>query len=192
MVLCAGLLLPASASCVSIPEQVQSLPRGRATSMFEELRDRFEMSGSGSVEWTGDGVTLRGGPGALVMAIAERDYRVRVEVMVEEGGNSGVFVRSKGGIWFPDGVEVQIDPADPKNPTGSIYGRVRSAAPVPPYGEWFTLEVLAAGDRVESWVNGIAGARVEGAPPSGPLFALQAHYPGSVVHFRALTIELAP
>jgi hypothetical protein len=38
-------------------------------------------------------------------------------------------------------------------------------------------------------VNGAKGAHVDDAPPDGPLFALQAHYPGSVVHFKNLSIE---
>jgi hypothetical protein len=184
MLVCIALM----ASCVGVPESPQPLMTGRATG-FAELRDQFKMLGAGSAEWLNDGVVVDDGPGALAIALTTRDYRVRLEAMAEEGSNSGVFVRSAGGVVYPSGVEVQIDPADPKNPTGSIYNRKTSEAPVPAFGEWFSLEIEARGNSVTSVVNGVHAASIDDAPPDGPIFALQAHHPGSRVHFRGLALE---
>ena len=179
---CVALVL-ACAGCVGIPADTRSLAAGFA-------REDFTLYGACRSSWSDDGVlTLKDGPGALVIALAEPDYRVHVEADVEPGGNSGVFVRSKGGIWFPDGVEVQIDPADPVNPTGSLYGRARSRAPIPPAGTWFTIDIDARGSRVAAAIDGVPSASIDDAPADGPLFGLQAHYPGSVVRFRGLVIE---
>ncbi len=148
------------------------------------------MEGGGcEARWEDDGVTLVGGPGAIVVALAGADYRVHVEANVEDGGNSGVFLRAKAGIFFPDGVEVQIDPSDPRNPTGSLYGRARGKAPIPPFGAWFTIDAVARGSHVGAAIDGVPSASVDDAPADGPLFGLQAHYPGSVVHFRKLRID---
>lgn len=179
----AVLAAAAGTACVGVPPS-QRLTR---PATFSELR--WTMTGAGTVKREDDVVTLEGGPGALVVALEHADYRVRVDVWVEPGGNSGIFVRGKDGIWFPDGVEIQINPADTNNPTGSVYGRVKSHAPAPRFGEWFTVEIVVSGERVESRVNGIVAAVVEDAPADGPLFALQLHYPGSVVRYRNLVIE---
>jgi hypothetical protein len=186
---CASTTLAAFlAGCATVPEARVSLASTPVT--LTELRERAVMMGAGGEpRYTRDTVTLVGGPGALVIALEESDYRVNVDVMVEEGGNSGVFVRSANGIWFPDGVEVQIDARDPKNFTGSIYNRAQTAAAVPQPGVWFHVEIEARGSRIESYVDGVLAASVDDAPPSGPLFALQAHHPGSVVHFKALVVE---
>lgn len=181
-----GMLL--ASSCRTLPTRAYSLPEQGAS--FVELREHFFLTGlGGSVAWTRDGVTISGGPGALALVLEHTDYRVNVDVMVEEGGNSGVFVRSAAGALFPDGVEVQIDPHDPKNFTGSIYNRAKTRAPVPPPGTWFHLEIVVRGARVESYVDGKLAAAIDDAKPYGPLFALQAHHPGSVAHFKALVIE---
>jgi hypothetical protein len=179
-------------SCVVVPDE--RVPSGGAPLTFRDLRPWFRVEGGGcEVAWAGDDeVTLTGGPGAIVVALADDAYRVHVEANVERGGNSGVFLRAKGGVWFPDGAEVQIDPADPHNPTGSLYGKARSAAPIPPADTWFTIDAAVRGAHVEAEINGVPAFAVDDEPARGPLFGLQAHYPGSVVHFRGLRIESTP
>jgi hypothetical protein len=177
-----------SSSCVAIPQNRVSLDRSLH---FADLRSLWSIEGAGcDVHYTDDGVTLVGGPGAIVVALDDADYRVHVEANLEKGGNSGVFLRGGPGFFFPKGVEIQIDPADPKNPTGSIYGRVRSRAPIPPPGTWFAIDATVTGDHVDARIDGVPSASADVAP-DGPLFGLQAHYPGSVVHFRHLEIESA-
>lgn len=179
------LLALVSSSCVGIPQNRVKLDRALH---FADLAWSVEGAGC-DVRDDVEGVTLVGGPGAIVVALDAADYRVHVEVNLEKGGNSGVFLRGGPGFFFPKGVEIQIDPADPKNPTGSIYGRVRSRAPIPPPDTWFTIDAVAEGSHVDARIDGIPSAASDDVPADGPLFGLQAHYPGSVVHFRHLEIE---
>ena len=191
----AALLIVASPfGCVCASSDVVVTLRNERTDIFAAHGDAFTMQGAGSFDFDGDTLIVRDGPGCVVLVLdaAHTNYRATVDASVNEGGNSGVFVRAGEGTFYPTGVEVQIDPADPKNPTGSIYDVDTSDAPVPPANQSFVLEIVANGDRVESFVDGVFAARVENAPPSGPIFALQAHHPGSVATFTGLSIEPLP
>ena len=79
-----------------------------------------------------------------------RDFRVRAEVKINDGGNSGIFLRVAPGSGYVKGYEAQINSThtDPRK-TGSLY-RVPQApiqvspSPVPP-NTWFVLEAEVAG-----------------------------------------------
>ncbi|MDG3005123.1 family 16 glycoside hydrolase [Paludisphaera mucosa] len=89
-----------------------------------------------------------------------KDFRLRVKAKINDGGNSGVFLRAAGSpVWpqndprWPGGYEAQINSThrDPIR-TGSLYinGRFPAAVrdtPIRP-GQWFTMEMTAEGDHI--------------------------------------------
>src|SRR5579875_3835381 len=76
-----------------------------------------------------DGILIGSGPASHLFS--ERgdyqNFRYRVEAMINEGGNSGQYFRTKFGPGFPEGYEAQINSThrDPIK-TGSLYpGRLK-------------------------------------------------------------------
>ena len=118
------------------------------------------------------GVLIGSGPAASHLYSVRDDYKdfhLRVEARINDGGNSGVYFRSAfGPIWpsinptWPDGYEAQINSThwNQQDRTGSLRGgpdgvpvvMVRDS-PVP-LRQWFDLYVIADGNRVVVMVNG--------------------------------------
>lgn len=140
--------------------------------------------------------------GALLAEGAFEDFLVEVEARVNEGGNSGLFLRAAPppeGRSDPIAYEAQIRNREP-NPTGSFYTitATRAWAPVPAPaslakdGEWFTLHVIARGSRLESYVNGRHQATMcDDGFPRGAV-GLQMHDAKTRVEFRRFRIAPLP
>lgn len=119
-----------------------------------------------------NGVLVGSGP-AISHLYTERDdykdFHLRVEARINNGGQSNVYFRAPFSPWRPAkdptwhfGYATVIDSTDPiANKTGSLFvvgdsssSRVREReSPVSP-GEWFTLEVIAEENHFTIWVNG--------------------------------------
>jgi hypothetical protein len=135
-----------------------------------------------------------------------KNFRFKVEAMINDGGNSGQYFRTKFGPGFPRGYEAQINAthSDPIR-TGSLYPDYREKhlkgvkeilvkeAPHKP-DEWFTQEVIAVGPKITILVNG--KKTVEWTDPKHAYkeghFALQQHDPKSVVKFRKIEVKVLP
>ena len=97
-----------------------------------------------------------------------RDFHLRVEARINEVGNSGVYLRCPFGPSLPsaddpkwrDGYEVTINNSRVvRNITGGLYPGVGNALFVTkpttvPFGQWFTLEVIADGGALAVLVDG--------------------------------------
>ena len=129
-----------------------------------------------------------------------RDFRVRAQVRINDGGNSGLYFRVIEGPGFPAGYEAQINSthSDPRK-TGSLYRVpmppiVVASSPVPP-DSWFTLEAEAVGGRIRIWVDGkqyVDWTDSQKSYPRGHI-ALQCYDPSCHVQFRKLEVlELGP
>jgi hypothetical protein len=132
------------------------------------------------------------------------NFHLRVETIINDGGNSGVFFRTPFGPssreGYPtEGYEAQINSThrDPRK-TGSllIHGNAvvnLPASPVPP-GEWFTLEVVADGPHLSVKVNGQATADYIDAAPHSRVgqVALQVLDAATVVRYRKVEIKELP
>jgi serine/threonine protein kinase len=144
-----------------------------------------------------DGV-LQSVPGAAWDLVSQRDdyanFCLRAEVRINDGGNSGIFIRHPGGAWVPELYEVQINAdADPIK-TGSLWNlgpdRAVKENPIKP-DEWFTLEVTAIDNEITVTVNGQVTAHwtdpdrkyMKGA------LVLQKYSAGTVVQFRTIEIK---
>ncbi|HVX60946.1 MAG TPA: family 16 glycoside hydrolase, partial [Pirellulales bacterium] len=146
-----------------------------------------------------NGVLIGDGPGASYLYSERGDYKdfhLRAEVCINNGGNAGIYARSgfrpaEGSKW-PGGYEAQICGGDGK--TGSIckgLERVCPAASSPAkLNESFTLELFAIDNHVIVKINGQRTAIYTDNDRSFPEghIALQ-HDPQTTVEFRKIEIR---
>lgn len=131
-----------------------------------------------------------------------KNFHVKAEVMTKPVANSGFFIHT---VFQPDGwpergyeVQVNNSQGDPVR-TGSIYNVVKNFNPPAKDDAWFTLEVIVNGKAVTTIVDGkriFEFVEPEGVTGTRRLsegtFALQAHDPGSEVHYRKLRVKRLP
>lgn len=146
-----------------------------------------------------NGTIIGGGPASHLFTEIEADnFHFRVEVKINDKGNSGQYFRTKFEPGFPSGYEAQINAThgDPVK-SGSLYpaGKlgpfrkditVLNTAPIKP-DEFYTQEVIADGDVITIIVNGKTTLDHWKDPTKSFTkghFALQGHDPGSVMTFK--------
>jgi hypothetical protein len=83
--------------------------------------------------------------------------------------------------------------------TGSIYNVVSNYKPPASDNEWFTYEIIVNGKSIETKVNGetvVAYTEPDGVSGTRKLssgtFAIQAHDPGSEVHYKDIQVKRLP
>jgi hypothetical protein len=153
-------------------------------------------------EWrVEDGILIGSGP--VSHLFSERgdyeNFHYRVEAMINDGGNSGQYFRTKFVPGFPIYYEAQINSThrDPIK-TGSLYkfkeGEVREMLVKP--NEWFTQEVIADGNHIIIKVNDKETVNLKVTDPNVLFtkghFALQQHDPGTIVKFRKIEVKELP
>jgi serine/threonine protein kinase len=132
------------------------------------------------------------------------NFHVRVEAMINDGGNSGVYFRTPFGPTLPQGyprggyeVEINSTSKDPHK-TGSLRVHNQLAVgvtdPAVEPNEWFTLEVLADGPHLVVKVNGRTTADYVDAAPHSRVgqIALQVLDAATIVKFRKVEIKELP
>ncbi|MEZ5942347.1 MAG: DUF1080 domain-containing protein [Planctomycetaceae bacterium] len=149
-------------------------------------------------------ITGTGQPSMLVTTTGPyKNFRYRAEVKINDGGNSGLYFRTKPEPGFVDGYEAQIDSThrDPIR-TGSLYGFCHVYQQHVKPDTWFTYELEVRDDvwrgremtRIKITVDGnelyeyldFAKTFPEGH------FAFQQHDPGSVVSIRKVEVQPLP
>ena len=130
-----------------------------------------------------------------------QNFHFKTDVMINKGGNSGIFFHSKLEEGWPTmGYESQVNNthADPVK-TGSLYYVVKLFESAAKDNEWWTQEILVQGKRITMKVNGktlYEYVEPEGVP--GPhklskgLFAFQQHDPGSRVRYKNVMVKPLP
>ena len=158
---------------------------------------RLSNADAASIWWVRDGVLHGiGGPSCLFSPRGDyKNFRVRAEAMINDGGNSGLFLRTAEGPLHPPHYEAQINSTDrDPNKTGSLYRPPEppvqvAPSPVPP-DIWFTLEAEAVGGRIRIWVDDkpyVDSGDPRQTDTQGHI-AIQAHHPGSHVQIRNLEV----
>ena len=188
---------------------------GAAEEGFTSLFDGTSLAGWQANENAGswsvrDGAIVCKGPrshlfyvGADPAAPARfRNFHLKAEVLTKPVANSGIFIHTafQPDGWPARGYEVQVNNSqqDPVR-TGSLYNVVKTFTPPAKDDTWFTMEVVvngkAVGVKVDDTVlyefvepEGLTGTR----RLSEGTFALQAHDPGSEVHYRNLRVKRLP
>jgi serine/threonine protein kinase len=162
------------------------------------------------VKGTNGDVLTGSGPAASYLYTERADYKdfhLRVEARINDGGNSGVFFRTAFGPQipannprFPLGYEAQINSTHGDvNKTGSLYVGSEGAlvsireTPVPPE-KWFMMEVIVEGNRIIVKVNGKTTADYPDEKRSftSGHIALQQHNPQTVAEFRKIEVMELP
>jgi len=131
-----------------------------------------------------------------------RNFHFKAEVMTKPNANSGIFFHTKFQPegWPAVGYEMQVNNSqgDPVR-TGSIYNVVKNFTPPAKDDTWFTEELIVKGKQITVLVDGrvlfeyvepdgVTGTR----RLSAGTFALQAHDPGSEVHYRNIRVKRLP
>jgi hypothetical protein len=131
-----------------------------------------------------------------------RNFHFKAEVLTKPNANSGIFfhTRFQPDGWPTVGLEAQVNNSqgDPVR-TGSLYNVVKNFVPPAKDDVWFTQEVIVNGRSVTVVVDGrVLFEYVEPEGVQGPrrlsagTFALQAHDPGSEVHYRNIRVKRLP
>lgn len=131
-----------------------------------------------------------------------KDFHFKADVMTKPQANSGIFFHTayQPEGWPAQGYELQVNnsQSDPVR-TGSIYHVVKNFMPPAADNEWFTEEVMVKGRAVTVLVNGkvlfefVEPDGVKGTRKlSSGTFALQAHDPGSEVHYKNILVKSLP
>ena len=131
-----------------------------------------------------------------------KNFHFKAEVMTRPGANSGLFIhtRPQPDGWPAHGHEVQVNNSqgDPVR-TGSLYNVVKNFTAPAEDDTWFTLEVMVVGKAVTVRVDGrvlyefVEPGGVTGTRKlSAGTFAIQAHDPGSEVHYRNIRVKRLP
>ncbi len=168
----------------------------------EQQPDLESWSRLGDIAWRFDDGGAQAGPAESLLAPDKSSYlfspteyanfRLTVEFWIEDGTNSGVFVRCSDAehINADTCYEVNIWDNHPVQDyrTGSIVKRAIPIAHVDTIGRWNTLEIGVLGDTITAMVNGTQTARLSDNRLASGLIALQ--YGGAgVLRFRNLRID---
>jgi len=137
------------------------------------------------------------------------DFILSYEVMVDEGLNSGVQIRSLSTAEYQDGrvhgYQVEIDPS-PRAWSGGIYDEARRGWLYPlsintdsqrafKNGQWNQYRVEAIGDTIKTWINDIPVAHMVDNMTAEGFIAFQVHSiydekdAGKKVHWKNISIE---
>jgi len=133
-----------------------------------------------------------------------KNFHFKAEVKTEPNSNAGIYfhTRFQEEGWPKYGFECQVNlsyEADPRK-TSSLYAVKDVLEPAAKDNEWYTQEIIVVDKKVTLKVNGKtlveyvepddykAGADFTRKLDEGT-FALQAHDPGSKVHFRNLRVK---
>lgn len=138
-----------------------------------------------------------------------KNFHLKAEVLTKPNANSGIFFHTawQNEGWPAKGYEMQVNnsQADPVR-TGSIYHFAKIFTSPAKDDTWFTQELIVNGKTITVRVDGrtlleyVEPEGVTGAAPGGGgdhrlssgTFALQAHDPGSQVHYRNLRVRRLP
>ena len=147
----------------------------------------------GTANWTlANGVVeATSGPGFLVTKEVYENFEIKVEFWVDEGGNSGVYMRCQDAAKITDTTCYEANVFD-KRPdqsgrTGAIVHIAKPLAIVDAGGKWNTYEITAKGPQLTVRLNGTLTAQAEDQKfAKGPI-ALQ--YAAGTVRFRRVEIR---
>ena len=207
-----GLVVTLLASCL-----VVTLGHARAEeSGFEPLFDGKSLAGWKASENAGswkvvDGTIVCHGPRSHLFFVGGdpatppefKNFHFKAEVMTKPKANSGIYFHTKfqDNGWPSHGHEAQVNntSGDPVR-TGSLYNVVKNFEAPAKDDQWFTEEVIVEGNRIVIKVDGKTivdhtekTAEVkDGRKLSSGTFALQAHDPGSEVHYRNIRVKRLP
>ncbi len=173
---------------------------GDNTLSAEQRADGWELlfDGETTTGWTGDwevadGVLRRaaGGMGSARTEELFTDFQLSLDFYIDEGVNSGVFVRCPVGRGGPRACyELNIFDDHPEGYfTGSIVNIAPPVERVPTVGQWNTFDILVRENRIVLTVNGIRTLDIEDDRFPGPGQISLQHSGDGALMFRNIMIK---
>lgn len=120
-------------------------------------------------QWTiENGIVHRGGLGAgdIITKKHYKDFEMKFDWKISEGGNSGIKYRTRGSL----GLEYQVldddkhkDGKKPSHRAASLYNLLAAPddKPINPPGDWNSGRIVIEGNHLEHWLNGSKVVSVE-------------------------------
>ncbi|MFG0243283.1 MAG: DUF1080 domain-containing protein [Phycisphaerales bacterium JB054] len=145
-----GTVLAASAQRADQPEH-QPEQANQWKSLFDgRSLDGWKVVGSSDTKWevVNGAIEGSGQPSMLVSTSGPyKNFRYRVELKINDGGNSGLYFRTTPNPGFLDGYEAQVDSthSDPIR-TGSLYGMCHVYQQLVEPDAWFIYEIEVRDD----------------------------------------------
>ena len=168
--------------------------------------DGWKAVGSPDSHWeVKDGAIEGSGQASMLVSTTGpyKNFRYRVEMKINDGGNSGLYFRTAPEPGFLDGYEAQVDSthSDPIR-TGSLYGMCHVYQQLVEPDTWFTYEIEVRDDvwrgremtRIKVTVDGNEIYEYfDFDKQFGPgHFAFQQHDPNSRVSIRKIEVMRLP
>ena len=199
--------VPAKAPSATMPSDgFVSLFNGRDLTGWKTHRSQ---PGNWRVE---DGILISSGADASHLYTERADFKdfdLRVEVRINQGGNSGVIFRAPFGPRWPKknpkfllGYEAQIDSSNHPAKTGSLFVVTGGPAsghavvgirnPLVPPGQWFSMEIIAQGTHIVIKVDGREVVTRDDSHFARGHIALQQLETQTVAEFRKIEIKEFP
>jgi hypothetical protein len=158
----------------------------------------WKISDDGFWELNDDGVLVgEGGRSHIFSPRGDyKNFEARARMKVSDGGNSGLYFRTKYGSSWPSGYEAQVNSSfpDPQK-TGSLYSIAPIHASLVAADTWFDYglrcEDTDEGVHIVITINGVVVTDVvdkERRHSSGH-FAIQQHHDGSVISVRRIEVR---
>jgi hypothetical protein len=119
----------------------------------------------------------------------------QADVMINDGGNSGMYFRAAFGPEWPQGYEAQVNSSHTDwRRTGSLYAIEDIKEQLVPPDTWWTQTIRAEGNHITISVNGKAVVDHHDSKNryTKGYLALQQHDPGSVVRYKNLRMRPLP
>jgi len=152
-----------------------------------------------------DGAFVTRGSVAHVFYVGDtnpfKNFELKVDVMTEPNANGGIYFHTayqdKG---FPRaGIECQVNVSHTDwIKTGSLYGLVNIGLTPAKDNQWWTQHIIVRGRKVTVKIDGKTVLEYNGPPvsPAGRgkilgegTFALQAHDPKSIIHYKNIRVK---
>ena len=132
-----------------------------------------------------------------------KNFELKVDVMTEPGSNGGIYFHTKyqESGWPKYGFENQVNNTHTDwIKTGSLYGLVNVGLTISKDNEWWTQHIIVKGRQVTVKINGKTVMEYNEPPGTKPgsdfsrkldegTFALQAHDPKSVIHYKNIRVK---
>ena len=132
-----------------------------------------------------------------------KNFELKVDVMTEPGSNGGIYFHTKyqETDWPRQGFECQVNVSQGDwIKTGSLYGLVNMAMTPAQDNKWWTQHIIVKGRTVTVKIDGKTVLEYNEPPGTQPgntytrkldsgTFALQAHDPKSVIHYKNIRVK---
>ncbi|MDQ3535945.1 MAG: DUF1080 domain-containing protein [Bacteroidota bacterium] len=127
-----------------------------------------------------------------------KNFEFKADIMTFPGSNSGIFIHTQyqDTDWPSKGYEIQVNNTHTDwRKTSSIYA-VQDIKEAPAQdNKWFTQHIIVDGKNITVKVDDkVINEYTEGEDGrlSGGTFALQAHDPESIVHYKNIMVKVLP